>query len=87
MASYINVIIVNGCSYRQAFYVKTPIGYDTESTEYFLHIDTGSGITWVMCKGRGPITAVVSVLIIEAHLVLHLLNFLAFSLSLAFVCQ
>jgi hypothetical protein len=26
-----------------------------------MHVDTGSGVTWVMCKGRGTITSVVSV--------------------------
>lgn len=34
-----------------AFYVKIPIGYGEDLQEYFMHIDTGSGVTWVMCKG------------------------------------
>ncbi|KAG0562031.1 hypothetical protein KC19_9G111800 [Ceratodon purpureus] len=42
----------------QPFYVKVPIGSGRKMHNYFLHIDTGSGVTWVMCKGRGPITSV-----------------------------
>jgi len=64
------VVVVEG---RQAFYVKVPIGYGKNLKEYFLHVDTGSGITWVMCKGRGPITAVVSVLFIVTHLLCNAL--------------
>lgn len=38
------------------FFVKVPIGLGKERQEYYMHIDTGSGISWVNCKGRGPIT-------------------------------
>lgn len=57
----IHLISGDGYGCRNAFYVKIPIGYGEDLQEYFMHIDTGSGVTWVMCKGRGPITTVVSV--------------------------
>lgn len=38
-----------------SFFIKVALGYGTAMKEYFLSIDTGSGITWVNCEGRGPI--------------------------------
>lgn len=49
------------CFGRHPFFVKVPIGLGKERQEYYMHIDTGSGISWVNCKGRGPITTEVSV--------------------------
>jgi hypothetical protein len=48
--------MVVGC--RESFFVKVALGYGTDMKEYFMDIDTGSGTTWVNCKGRGPVVAV-----------------------------
>ena len=48
--------MVVGC--RESFFVIVPLGYGTNMKEYFLDIDTGSGTTWVNCKGRGPMVVV-----------------------------
>ena len=50
-------MIVVGC--RESFFVKVELGYGTQMREYTLSIDSGSGITWVNCEGRGPIASVV----------------------------